>query len=364
MNTILCINGSDSTGHSGLQADIRTIKDLGGYAVTAVTSVTIQNNGGILNIHELPTELVAGQIRAIYDDERPKAVKVGMIDNAETIRTIRNEIVGCPRIVCSPEVLSSHGGCLMTNDSIRAFCTHLLPICTLLMLKCTDAEIILGRRITTDEDMTEAAKSLLEMGAEWVLLRGGTYIQGRINALLMGKDYQRFFSSVNIDGWQKHGVGGTLSTAIAAHLAAGEEVTTAIAHAHDYLHSQVVYANTSAQNTKALQPQHLYNTFLSLVADNYRTAHDVMYYAEQMNITTRYLSQITGTVAGRSPKQIIDSYLLQETEKLLANTTLTIQEIANTLGFSSQITFAKFYKTKKGFAPTAFRNSLQLITQA
>ena len=124
------------------------------------------------------------------------------------------------------------------------------------MLKCTDAEIILGRRITTDEDMTEAAKSLLEMGAEWVLLRGGTYIQGRINALLMGKDYQRFFSSVNIDGWQKHGVGGTLSTAIATHLAFGEEVTLAIAHAHDYLHSQVVYAESTAKNSKALQPQH------------------------------------------------------------------------------------------------------------
>ncbi len=359
MNTILCINGSDSSGFSGIQADIRTIKDLGGHAVTAVTSVTVQNNTNIRDIHELPSDLVAGQICAIYEDEHPKAVKVGMINNAETIRIVRNEIVGCKQIVCSPEVLSSHGGCLMSNDAIKAFSTYLFPICSLLILKCTDAEIIFGRRITTDEDMKIAAQELQQMGAEWILLRGGTYMEGRINALLFGKDYLRFFSSVNIEGWQKHGVGGTLSTAIASRLAFGDEVPEAVSHAHDYLHSQVVYADTSAQNAKSLQPQHLYNTFLSLVADNYQTAHDVMFYAEKLSISTRYLSQITGSVGGLSPKQIIDNYLLQEIEKLLSNTTMTIQEVANALGFSSQITFAKFYKTKKGLSPSAFRNSLQ-----
>lgn len=359
MNTILCINGSDSTGHAGIQADIQTIKDLGGYAMTAVTSVTVQNTTGIKSIHELPAELVVGQIRAIYEDERPKAVKIGMINHPETIRIVRNEIVGSKLIVSSPEVLSSHGGCLMSNEAILAFCSYLLPISTLLMLKCTDAEIVLGRRITTDEDMIDAAKELQEMGAEWVLLRGGTYIEGRINALLIGKDYRSFFSSVNIEGWQKHGVGGTLSTAIATRMALGDEIPAAVTHAHDYLHSQVVYADASAQNAKALQPQNLYNTFLSYVADNYRVAHDVAFYAGKMSITTRYLSQITGNISGRTPKQIIDSYLLHECEQLLSTTTLTIQEIANTLGFSSQITFAKFYKSKKGFSPTSFRNNLR-----
>lgn len=96
MNTILCINGSDSMGHSGIQADIRTIKDLGGYAVTAVTSVTVQNHTGIRAVHELPSELVAGQIRAIYEEVRPNAVKVGMICDPHTIRIVRDEIVGCP----------------------------------------------------------------------------------------------------------------------------------------------------------------------------------------------------------------------------------------------------------------------------
>lgn len=358
MKTILCINGSDSTGHSGIQADVRTIRDLGGTAVTAVTSVTVQNNSGIQDVHELPSDLVAGQIRAVYGEVHPKAVKVGMVNNADTVRIIRDEIVGCECVVCSPVILSSHGGCLMSNEAIRAFCTYLLPICKLLLLKCTDAEIILGQRIHTDQDMVQAAKRLHEMGAEWVLLRGGIYTEGHINALLLGEDYQSFFTSVNIEGWQRHGVSGTLSTSIAAYLVADQQVPDAVSAAHVYLHSQVVYAGAN-HNVKSLQPHNLYNRFLSLVSSHHRSAHDVAFYALQMNITTRYLSQITGTVSGKSPKQIIDDRLLHESERMLSTTTLTVQEIANELGFSSQITFAKFFRTKKGFPPTAYRERLR-----
>lgn len=360
MKTILCINGSDSMGHSGVQADIRTVKDFGGYAVTAVTAVTVQNNTNILGIHELPTDLVIEQIRAIYHEERPQVVKIGMINNAATIHAVRQEIVGCPLIVASPVILSSQGGCLMNNDSIMAFCKHLLPISTLLMLKCTDAEIILGRSITTDQDMTQAAKQLREMGAAWVLLRGGTYMEGRIKALLQGPDSETFFSSVNIEGWQRHGVGGTLSTAIASHLALGEAVPLAVNHAHDYLHSQLVYSSQKSVKSNVLQPQNLYNAFLSLLADKYRSEHSVTFYANQLSITTRYLSQITNHISGQSPKQIIDNYLLKEAEQMLTSTTQTIQEMSIALGFRSQVTFAKFFKAKRGVSPSAYRSNLTL----
>ncbi len=353
MNTILCINGSDSMGHAGIQADIRTIKDLGGYAVTAVTSVTVQNHKGIRDVHELPTELVAGQIRAIYEEARPNAVKVGMVNNPETIRIIRDEIVGCRHIVCSPVILAANGGCLMSDDAIHAFCHSLLPVCSLLMLKCIDAEIILGQHITTDEDMLSAALELQERGAQWVLLRGGTYMEGHINALLKGPDHQQFFSSVNIQGWQRHGVGGTLSTAIATRLSLGDDIPKAVSHAHSYLHNQLVYSSTDSSVN--LRPNDLYNRFLSLIAAHYREAHDVAFYAQQLSISTRYLSQITGTVSGQSPKQVIDNYLLKETDQLLTTTSLTIQEISHTLGFSSQIVLAKFYKSKRGYSPSDYR---------
>lgn len=357
MNTVMCINGSDSMGNSGIQADIRTIKDLGGHAVTAVSSVTIQNSQGITAVHELPAELVVGQVKAVYEEVHPSAVKVGMVNDPETIRGIRKEIVGCRHIVCSPVILSSYGGLLMTNDSIRAYVQHLLPICTLLIVKCTDAEIILGRRICTDSDMRAAAITLQEMGAQWVLMRGGTYTEGRINALLAGPETAQggdvsFFSSVNIEGWQRHGVGGTLSTAIVARMAMGDDVATAVANAHNYIHSQVVYA---AAKPQSLQPHNLYNRFMDLLSDHYSEAHNVAFYANQLAITTRYLSQITNTVCGRSPKQIIDDYLVRKCEQLLSTTTLTVQQIAIDLGFSSQIAFAKFFKTKTGKTPTSHR---------
>lgn len=340
-------------GHSGIQADIRTVKDIGGYAVTVVTSVTVQNSMGITDVYELPSELVVGQLKAVYEEVHPDAVKVGMINNPDTIRAIRNEIVGCRQIVCSPVILSSYGGLLMSNESIRSYCSNLLPICTLLIIKCTDAEIVLGRRISTDTDMLSAARELHDMGARHVLLRGGTYNVGRINALFYANDDNRqFFSSVNIEGWQRHGVGGTLSTAIAMRLSLGDDVLEAVGNAHNYIHCQVVY---KAPRHASVQPNAIYDRFMTLLADNYSTAHDVTFYADALNISTRYLAQITGNISGRSPKQIIDGYLLHESERLLNTTSFSIQQIANQLGFTTQVSFAKFFKSKKGCSPTFYR---------
>lgn len=359
MTSILCINGSDSMGHTGIQADIRTIKDLGGYAVTAVSSVTVQNSMGITHVHELPTELVIGQVKAIYEEMHPDVVKIGMVNNPQTIHDLRSEIVGCKHIVCSPVIQSSFGGRLMSEVSIQTYCRQLLPICTMLIIKCADAEIMLGHTIRTEDDMRTAAQELHEMGAKWVLLRGGTYTEGRINALLSPSaevaegGTERFFSSINIEGWQRHGVGGTLSTAIATRIALGDDVPEAVSNAHNYLHSQVVYASTKPQQ---LQSHSLYDRFLSLLSDNFSTAHDVAFYAGQLSITTRYLSQITNKICGRSPKQIIDDYIIRESVQLLMTTTLTIQQISYQLGFTSQIAFAKFFKAKKNCSPSSFRN--------
>lgn len=359
MPTVLSISASASTPNAGLQADLRTIRDLGADGVTAITSVTVldaddPHSNASSDIHPLPASVIEGQIRAIYAEGCPQAIKIGMINDPDTIRMVRQEVVGCPRIVCSLSILSSRGGCLMTNEAIHAYRQYLIPICTLLMLKCTDAEILLGHSISTDQDMEDAAHTLLQMGATWVLLRGGTYISGRINALLMSNDYRQRFSSVNIEGWQRHGVAGTLSTAIATRLALGDDLPSAVSNAHDYLHSQVVYATPGTQ--ERLRPHDLYNQFLSLVADHYRTAHDVAYYAQRMTISTRYLAQITATLSGRSPKQIIDGYLLHESEQLLSTSTQTIQQISDFLGFSSQVTFTKFFKSKKGLSPQGYRS--------
>lgn len=352
MSTLLCINGSDSSGHSGIQSDIRAAGDLGVTVYTAVTSVTVQNSSGIKQIHELPPEVVVGQVRSVYEEQRPQAVKVGMVNDPETIRGIRQEIMGCRSVVCSPGILASSGGCLMSNEALHALIHELLPITHLVMMKCTDAEILLGRRITSDEDMQRAAAILHEMGAEWVMLRGGSFIAGRVNALLSGGGERSFFSSVNIEGWSRHGVGGALSTAVAARLALGDDVPMAIQKAHTYIHGRMVHA---VENKGGQRSAELYNRFLSLLAAHYSQAHDVAFYASELAIGTRYLSQITAGTVGKSPKQIIDDYLLQQCKNLLQNTSMSIQEISDHLGFSSPIFFARFVKQREGVSPREWR---------
>ncbi|MCQ2243488.1 MAG: bifunctional hydroxymethylpyrimidine kinase/phosphomethylpyrimidine kinase [Bacteroidaceae bacterium] len=354
MAPILSINGSDSTGRSGIQADIKVVKDLGCYAMTAITSVTVQNSQGITMVSEMPTEVVAGQVRAVYDDCLPKAIKVGMVNGAETISRIRDEIRGCRNVVCSPVIFSSDGTRLMDDASVRAY-RCLMPLTKLLVLKSQEAEIVLDMKIITDNDMVEAAKRFHEDGAEYVLLRGSCHSEGRVTALLYADGQHRFFSSYNIEGWQRHGVAGSSSMALAVRLAMGDSIELALQNAHEYLHNRLVYSVESEDY--GVRPQELYNKFLSLVVQHHRTNHDVAFYADRLAITPRYLAQITRMVALKTPKQIIDGHLLQQSKSLLQNTSLSIQEISDNLGFSSPILFTRFVKQHEGVSPRELRKA-------
>lgn len=350
---ILSITGSDGTGGAGVQADVKTISALGGNALTVISSVTVQTRSGILSVHPLPTEVVAGQVRAIMDDTTPDAIKLGLINDAAAIAEVRNYIVGCRRIVCDPGILSSHGTRLMDSDALAALCRHIIPETTLLLLRCNEAELLLGTTIQTDDDMLAVARQLCDMGAQWVMLRGGQHAKDRLTALLYSETHHSFFSSYNIEGWQRHGIGGALSSAIATRLAFGDDVPSAVQAAHDYLHTQVVYA-VSPVSTRQ-RPAELYNRLLDLIAAHFRTAHDVAFYADRLAITPRYLSQVTRTTVGKTPKQIIDEFLLREVETLLRCTPLSIQQISSQLGFASQMQFCKFVQSHCHCTPTELR---------
>ncbi|MBM6992058.1 MAG: bifunctional hydroxymethylpyrimidine kinase/phosphomethylpyrimidine kinase [Prevotella sp.] len=356
LTPVLSITGSDNTGAAGIQADIKTITALGGNALTAVTTVTVQDSGGIQSILDLPRDMVVGQVKAIIDDHHPRAVKVGMVRDAETIRALKHEIIGCPQIVLVPGIVTSHGRRLLSDDAIDAWRRELIPEATLLLLRCNEAELLLGRTIHSDDDMLTAAEALTEMGARAVLLRGGHQVEGRLTALLYGAGRPQFFTSQNTEGWQRHGVGGALSSAIATRLALGDDMGTAIRLAHDYLHSQVVYA--VEPNGQRHRPADLYNQYMTLIAAHYRTAHGVAYYADRLAITPRYLSQITSQVVGKTPKQVIDDYLMKESESLLGASRLTVSEVADRLGFSSLAMFSKFFASHEGCPPNEYRRKL------
>ena len=172
---ILSINGSDSTGQSGIGADIQTIAALGGYAVTAITCA---------GDYALPSNVVVEQTASVIESVHPKAIKVGLVTDGETVQRLRDEVIACRRLVVAPGIFDAEGKQMIGDDVVEAIARHLVPEALLLMLRCRDAEKMLGISIKTDDDMLEAARLLHEMGAEWVLLRGGHHAKGRLTALL------------------------------------------------------------------------------------------------------------------------------------------------------------------------------------
>lgn len=353
MTPVLTITGSDCTGGSGIQADIKTITALGGYALTAITSVTVQDSSGIRRIHDLPVDMVTEQVRSIMQDIRPQVVKIGLVRDVETIKELGEDIRYCRDVVYDPGFLSSHGTQLVPDEAVEAISRHLIPEVSVLLLRCNEAERLLGVRIATDDDMVNAAERLTSMGAKAILLRGGHQTDGMLTALFYENGKKTFYTSRNTERWQKHGVGGALSTAVATYMAFNDDIPTAIRKAHDYIHRQMVYAVTP--RIQGLRPTDLYNQFTSLIAQYYREAHGVAFYADRLSISTRYLSLITEKVTSKTPKQLIADYLMQEAKVLLETSTLTIQEISDKLGFSSQSLFAKFFHSQQGYAPKEHR---------
>ncbi len=352
---VLSINGSDSMACAGVQADARTITALGGYALTAVTSVTVQDSQGIGSVHDLPADVVAGQVRAVMRELHPRAVKVGLLRHADTLMAVRRELEGHSRLVMAPGLITSSGRQLVSDDVVRLWESTLFPCAALLLLRVVEAEAVLGMRIRTDGDMERAARLLASTGAGAVLLRGGRLSQDRLTAYLLHGAEGRFFSSANMEGWQKHGVSSALSSAIAARMAMGDPLPQAVSAAHTYMHHRVVYA--VAAGSRAMRPADIYNRFMSLVAAHYATDHNISSYSAQLAVSQRYLAMVTARVVDRTPKQILDACLAEKASALLSSSHLTVQEVAQRLGFSSQAAFCVFFCRLTGQTPSAYRDS-------
>ena len=145
LQPILTITGSDSTGGSGVQADIKTISELGGYAVSAITSITVQNTLGIQEFFDVPAEIVSGQIEAIMNDIQPSIVKVGMIRKVETLNVLIDALTKYrpDHIIYAPAIWSSQGDALMTEDVVSQIKYRLLPLCSVVVARKKESDIIL-----------------------------------------------------------------------------------------------------------------------------------------------------------------------------------------------------------------------------
>lgn len=313
---ILTITGSDSTGGSGVQADIRTISELGGYAVSAITSITVQNTLGIQAFFDVPAEIVSGQIEAIMNDIQPSIVKVGMIRRVETLEVVIDALTKYrpDYIIYAPAIWSSNGDALMTEDVVSQIRYRLLPLCSVVVARKKENDIILQ---------------------DTKLLR-----------MAEGNGMQVFL----LDNANSHGLTNRFSSALAVYLNQGKKMEDALAMAQDFINVEL----TRESNLQGRSSE-LYNQFISQVNNFCRTYSDVHFYADQLNVSSRYLAQVTRRISGKTPKAIIDEYIVKEIERELSTTTHTVQEIANTFGFSSQAHLTKFFKKMKGVTPSAFR---------
>lgn len=235
---ILTIAGSDSCGGAGIEADIKTISALGCYAAAAITAVTAQNTLGVRSICKVAPRVVADQIAAVMDDLHPEAIKVGMVNDADSIRAIATTLSSypLPPMIVDPVMVSTSGSRLMEADALALFTSTLLPLSTLLTPNIPEAEILAGRPIHDLEDMKVAARQILQMGPKAVLVKGG-HGQGREKTdLLLTGDTFHTFSSPTVCTRNTHGTGCTLSSAIAAFVVRGQGMCEAVASAKAYLY--------------------------------------------------------------------------------------------------------------------------------
>jgi hydroxymethylpyrimidine/phosphomethylpyrimidine kinase len=313
---ILTITGSDSTGGSGVQADIKTISELGGYAVSAITSITVQNTLGIQEFFDVPAEIVSGQIEAIMNDIQPTIVKVGMIRRVETLGVVIDALTKYrpDYIIYTPAIWSSNGDALMTEDVVSQIKYRLLPLCSVVVARKKENDIIL-------QD-TKLLRMAEDNGMKVFLL----------------------------DNANSHGLTNRFSSALAVYLNQGSKMDEALAKAQDFINVEL----TRESNLQGRSSE-LYNQFISQVNNFCRTYSDVHFYADQLNVSSRYLAQVTRRISGKTPKAIIDEYIVKEIERELSTTTHTMQEIANTFGFSSQAHLTKFFKKMRGLTPSEYR---------
>lgn len=240
---ILVIAGSDSGGGAGIQADIKTITMLGGYAATAVTAVTVQNTLGVTAIHGIPPAIVESQIRAVLDDIGADAIKIGMLGDAATIEAVARGLEGVSvPIVLDPVMVAKGGASLLRDDAVDRLVRLLVPRATLLTPNKPELELLSGSDVTDEADMLLAAQELRAAGPGAVLAKGGHLEGEMVVDWLVTRNGQQRFEAPRIITRHTHGTGCTLSSAIAAGLAAGLPLAAAIERARSYLLSALAAA--------------------------------------------------------------------------------------------------------------------------
>lgn len=235
---VLIIAGSDSGGGAGIQADIKSVTALGGYAATAITALTVQNTLGVSGVSPVAPQTVAAQMIAVLADIGADVVKTGMLGDRRLIeaiaQTLADHAPSTPRVV-DPVMVATSGDRLLPAEAVDAVRSVLVAGADLVTPNAPEAEVLTGRAVDTIDGQRRAAERLLEAGARAALVKGGHVPGDVIVDVLATHDGERFFEGPRIASRASHGTGCTLASGIAAGLARGLVLTDAVALARAYL---------------------------------------------------------------------------------------------------------------------------------
>ena len=232
---VLTIAGSDSGGGAGLQADMRTFALLGVHSLVAVTAVTIQNSLGVRGFHEIPPDIIGGQIEAVATDIGVQAAKTGMLASSEIIETVADSwrrlgLAGAIPFVVDPVCASMHGDPLLHAGALDTLRTVLFPLASLVTPNLDEVRLLVGIDVIDAESQRDAARALHDLGPQWVLVKGGHLHSAPDSPDLLhdGNDF-RTFDAPRVDTPHDHGAGDTLAAATACALARGYAMPDAVA---------------------------------------------------------------------------------------------------------------------------------------
>jgi hydroxymethylpyrimidine/phosphomethylpyrimidine kinase len=238
---LLTIAGSDSGGGAGIQADLKTFAAHGAYGMSVITALTAQNTRGVRAVQEATPDFVAAQIDSVFEDIGADAVKIGMLASAPIVRTVADRLrwwlerVPAP-VVLDPVMIAKSGHALLRDDAVAAVIEDLVPLSTLVTPNVPELERMTGVSIRSEDDRLRAATELASRGPA-VLAKGG-HAEGEevVDLLVEAEGVVHRFRHPRLETSSTHGTGCTLSSAIAARMARGEDLATAVGGAVAWLH--------------------------------------------------------------------------------------------------------------------------------
>lgn len=436
--TILTITGSDSTGGSGVQADIKSITSLGGYAASAITAVVVQDTGGIEHLYDIPAEILDAQLQRVAMDLRPDSVKIGLLRSVEQVETVAALLrkLPCRCVVMDFVIVSTSGARLMEPEVVRAAVRHLFPLCTLVMMRRGNALELLrlcralpgitglapadgshsnnplaegshSKNSLADgahskhspaegalckNSLAEVATAImrLEAGPQALFLKGEEVSSNAYTDLFLSREAfteaepssatlaegavaagnLKFFSRMGAIERALHGSAGAFTSALAFYLTKTPSAVVAVERSLAFVNQLILrsvdfklgkggalldHGNRPIPGNISARKLEIYNTLMDTIATESSARNNVEYYSGRLSITPRYLSQITKAISGRTPKELIDDYLIKEVETQLLSGELSLKQIASKYGFSSQAQLSKFVQKMCSCSPSEYK---------